>query len=212
MLGVCWPIFYSLCEPGDGAARHSPLLPAAADIPLLRGQPTSTLILPPVLLDHVCQLDDELALLVLLTRLERLLVLPAQRRLAAVTVDVSHSVQAGEQDPLFGRPTANVDHGVEEVCPALRTLEALADQLIVIGQVGAAVHAGVSPVARGQVSPEGLDHLWYLLVRQDGGRVGRVVGHHANGASTCHGCCRLLLLQLLAEPLVVVLVVGFDVV
>ena len=35
------------------------------------------LVLPAVLLDHVRQLDDVLALLVLLARLERLLVLPA---------------------------------------------------------------------------------------------------------------------------------------
>ena len=38
--------------------------------------PALALVLPAVLLDHVRQLDDVLALLVLLARLERLLVLP----------------------------------------------------------------------------------------------------------------------------------------
>ncbi len=44
------------------------------------------------------ELDDVLALLVLLTGLERVLVLPAQRRLAAVAVDVRHRVQACQKD------------------------------------------------------------------------------------------------------------------
>ena len=43
------------------------------------------------------QLDDVLALLVLLTGLEGVLVLPAERGLAAVAVDVSHRVQPRQQ-------------------------------------------------------------------------------------------------------------------
>ena len=57
-------------------------------------RPQSALILPAVLLDHVSQLDDKLSLLVLLAGLVGLLVLPTQRRFAAITVNVSHGVEA----------------------------------------------------------------------------------------------------------------------
>ncbi len=45
---------------------------------------------PTVVLDQMGQLDDVLSLLVLLTRLKRLLVLPAKVGVAAFTVDVRH--------------------------------------------------------------------------------------------------------------------------
>lgn len=48
--------------------------------------------LPAVVLDHVRQLDDELALFVFLTALERMLVFPAQSGFTVFTVDVCHSV------------------------------------------------------------------------------------------------------------------------
>lgn len=48
------------------------------------------LSIPPILLDHVSQLDDVLALFVLLARLERVLIFPAERRLTAFTVNVRH--------------------------------------------------------------------------------------------------------------------------
>lgn len=59
-----------------------------------RRRPQSALVLPAVLFDHVRQFDDKLALLVLLAGLVGLLVLPAQRGLAAITVNVSHGVEA----------------------------------------------------------------------------------------------------------------------
>jgi hypothetical protein len=107
----------------------------------------------------VRQLDDVLALLVLLARLERLLVLPSERRLAAVTVDVGDSVQPGEEDAFLGRAASDVHHRVEEVGATLAALERLGDELIVIGKMRAAVHAAVLAVARGQVGTERLDGL-----------------------------------------------------
>lgn len=54
----------------------------------------SALVLPPVLLDHVSQLDDELALLVLLAGFVGLFVLPTEHCLATITINVSHCMQA----------------------------------------------------------------------------------------------------------------------
>lgn len=48
--------------------------------------------LPPVILDHVSQLDDELSLFVLLTALKRVLIFPAQGGFTVFTVDISHSM------------------------------------------------------------------------------------------------------------------------
>lgn len=47
---------------------------------------------PAVVLDHVGQLNNELALLVLLTALKGMLIFPAQRGFAIFTVNVGHSV------------------------------------------------------------------------------------------------------------------------
>lgn len=98
------------------------------------------LSVPAVLLYHVRQLDDELALLVLLAGLVGVLVLPAQRRLAALAVDVRHGVQPGEQDPLLRLPAGDIHHRVEEVGRSLAALERLRDELVVGGEVGAAVN------------------------------------------------------------------------
>lgn len=48
--------------------------------------------LPPVVLDHVSQLDDELSLFVLLTALKRVLIFPAKGGFTVFTVDISHSM------------------------------------------------------------------------------------------------------------------------
>lgn len=48
--------------------------------------------LPPVVLDHVSQLDDELSLLVLLTALKRVFIFPSQGGFTVFTVDISHSM------------------------------------------------------------------------------------------------------------------------
>lgn len=86
----------------------------------------SSLALPSVVFDHVCQLYDVLALFVLLRLLERLLlhigrflvrviallqthIFPAECILAAVAVYVSHSMQAGQQHALLRRATFDVD-------------------------------------------------------------------------------------------------------
>ena len=95
----------------------------------------SALIFPSVLLDHVGQLDNELALLVLLTGLVGLFIFPAQYCLAAITVYVSHCMKSGEQNTFLSLAAANVHHRVEQIGATLATLEWFGDQLIVIGQM-----------------------------------------------------------------------------
>ncbi len=70
-------------------------------------------IVPSVFFNHVSQFDDVFALLVLLAGFIGLLVLPSEGSLAAVTIDVSHSVKAGEENPFFCLATAYVDHRVK---------------------------------------------------------------------------------------------------
>lgn len=81
--------------------------------------------IPSIILDHVGQLNDKLPLLVLLTKLKSLLIFPAQRGVAVLTVDVSDSVKASQQQPLLGRATTHVHHRVEEVGTSLATLKRL---------------------------------------------------------------------------------------
>lgn len=73
-------------------------------------------------------------------------------------------MQAGQQDALLRGAAANVDHGVEEIGPALAALEGFADEFVMVGQVGPAVDAGVGPVAGGKILAKCLGHLLVLLV------------------------------------------------
>ena len=115
------------------------------------------------------ELDDVLALLVLLTRLERLLVLPAECVSARLAVDVCYGVQSREQIALFGGPGAHVDHLVEEIGAALAALERLRDEVVVAGEVSATMHTHVYAVLFGQKDLECFaDHslriCWLLLL------------------------------------------------
>lgn len=115
-----------------------------------------SLSVPTVVLYHVGQLDDELPLLVLLTQFEGLFIFPAQCGVTVFTVDVGHRVKSREQQPLLCGSTADVHHRVEEVGSALAALERLGDEIVMVGQVGAAVHAAVPTVAGVQVGLERL--------------------------------------------------------
>ena len=77
---------------------------------------------PAVVLDHVGQFDDELALFVLLAGLEGALVLPAKRGLAAFAEDIGDRVEASQEETLLRRTASNVDHRVKEVGTALTSL------------------------------------------------------------------------------------------
>lgn len=88
---------------------------------------------PAVVFDQVNELNNELALFVLLTRLERLLVLPANGGLARLTVDVGHGVQAREQIALLGRSRGHVDHFVKQIRSALTALKRLGYQVVMVG-------------------------------------------------------------------------------
>lgn len=79
--------------------------------------------IPAVFLDHVGELDDVLALLVLLAGLEGVLIFPPKGRFTAFAVDVGYRMETSQQDAFFGLATSDVDHRVEEVRPALASLE-----------------------------------------------------------------------------------------
>jgi len=112
------------------------------------------LSVPAVVLYHVGQLDDVLPFLVLLTQFKGLFIFPAQCGVAVFTVDVGNCVKSCEQQPLLRRTTANVHHGVEEVSSSLTALERLGDKIVMVGQMGAAMHTAVTTVAGVQVSLE----------------------------------------------------------
>lgn len=111
---------------------------------------------PAVVLYHVGQLDDKFPFLVLLTQLKGLFIFPPQRGVTVFTVDVGNCVKSCEQQPLLSRTTADVHHRVEEVGSALTALERLGDEIVMVGQMGAAVHTAVATVAGVQVSLERL--------------------------------------------------------
>lgn len=113
-----------------------------------------SLSVPAVVLYHVGQLDDKLPLLVLLTQLKGLFIFPAKCGVTVFTVDVGYCVKAREQQPLLRRTTADVHHRVEQVGSALTALERLGDKIVMVGQVGTAVHTAVAAVAGVQVSLE----------------------------------------------------------
>lgn len=115
-----------------------------------------SLSVPAVVLYHVGQLDDKLPLLVLLTQLEGLFIFPAQRGVTVFTVDVGDGVESCEQQPLLRRTAAHVHHRVEEVGSPLTALKRLGDEVVMVGQMGAAVHTAVATVARVQVRLERL--------------------------------------------------------
>lgn len=70
-------------------------------------------------------LEDELALLVLLAGLVRLVVFPPDGARAAAALDVAHDVAAGCHVTLGGLGGLDVDDAVEEVCLAMLASEVL---------------------------------------------------------------------------------------
>jgi len=103
--------------------------------------PSSRPSFPSILLYHVGKLDYELALLILLTRLESVLIFPPERSFAALAVNVSDSVKAGQQNAFLGGTAAHVNHGIEEIGTTLAALEGLRDEFVVVREVSTAVYA-----------------------------------------------------------------------
>lgn len=93
--------------------------------PTLRTAGPAQISFPAILLYHVRQLDDVLALLVLLARLERQLIFPAECGLAALAVDVGHGVQPRQEDSLLRRAAPHVHYRIEEIGAPLTALERL---------------------------------------------------------------------------------------
>jgi hypothetical protein len=70
-------------------------------------------------------LENEFTLLVLLTRLECLVVLPAHGLLALLAVDIAHDVATRCHIPLTCFPLGDVDDAIEEVGFAMLAAEVL---------------------------------------------------------------------------------------
>lgn len=95
--------------------------------------PTSPPPPPPILLSNFPSIDraqqlrlqDIFPLLILLTRLIRLVVLPPHRISALSTEDVPHDVPAGRHVAFGGFAQGDVDHGAEEEGFAVLTSEIL---------------------------------------------------------------------------------------
>lgn len=92
-------------------------------------------------------LEDELALLVLLARLVRLVILPANSLLALFAGDVTDYVSACRHAALRGLAGLNVDYAVEEVGLTMLTAEVSAYDVVMVRQVRLAVLASVDPMA-----------------------------------------------------------------
>lgn len=59
-----------------------------------RARPYCQRSIPAILLDHVCQLNDKFAFLVFLTGLVGMFIFPAQRRLAALAINICDCMQS----------------------------------------------------------------------------------------------------------------------
>lgn len=91
-------------------------------IPLLQPPPP---VSPSTDIAKPLRLEDELALLVLLARLVRLVVLPPDRLLALPARNVPHNVPPRRHVALARLARVDVDHRVEEVCLAVLAAEVL---------------------------------------------------------------------------------------
>lgn len=89
--------------------------------------------IPPIFFNHVGQLNDIFPFFVLLARLESMFIFPTKCSFTAFTVDVSNSMEASQENPLFSRSTTHINNRIEEIGPALASLEWLWNQLIMIG-------------------------------------------------------------------------------
>jgi len=91
-------------------------------------------------------LENEFALLILLTRLECLVILPSDCLFALLAVYVSHDVSTGCHVPFACFPLSDVDDAIEKVGFAMLATEIPADDIIVIGKMRLAVFAAVDLV------------------------------------------------------------------
>jgi len=122
------------------------------------GEKQRTSVLPSIFFDHVGQLNDVFALLVLLGGLEGMFVLPSQGCFAGFAKDIRNCVKTRKKDSLLRLATSHIDHGIEKVGPSLRSLEGLGDQFVMICQMSPTVNATVGSVAVVQVGLKCLDH------------------------------------------------------
>lgn len=80
--------------------------------------------------------ENELALLVLLTRLIGLVIFPTDRGLALFADDVAHDMASRRHVALHGFGGVNVDDGGEEEGFAVLAAEVAADDVVEVGEVG----------------------------------------------------------------------------
>lgn len=107
-------------------------------------------IVPSIVFDHVSQFNNEFSLLVLLRCFESMLILPSKGSFATGTMDISHCMKSSQKNPFLCRTTANIDNGVEKVCPSLAPLEWFGNQLVVVSKVGSTVDTWINAMRIGR--------------------------------------------------------------
>lgn len=116
------------------------------------------LVVPTILLNHVCQFNNIFALLVLLARFKSVLIFPAECCLTALAVNICDCMEPCQQYSFFCRPTAYINHRIKEISSALTALKRLGYKLVVIGKVCPTVNARVCSVAMGQIRLKRFHH------------------------------------------------------
>ena len=75
-----------------------------------------------------------------------MLILPTQRGLTILAVNIGHRMKPRKKNPLLCRSAAYVEDLVEQVGSTLTALERLGYEVVVAGQMGTAMYAAVFPV------------------------------------------------------------------
>lgn len=81
----------------------------------------------------------ELAFLILLTCFVSLDVGPANDGLATFAKNVRDAVESSDERPVFGWSDSQIDTFIEKIGSTVSTMETLADNVVVRGQVGSTV-------------------------------------------------------------------------
>lgn len=119
---------------------------------------TKPLVVPTILLNHVCQFNDVFALFVLLAWFKSMFIFPAQCCLAALTINICNCMESCQQYSFFCRSTAYINHRIKEVRSALTSLKRLRYKLVVIGKVCPTMNARICSVAVGQIRLKRFHH------------------------------------------------------
>lgn len=88
-------------------------------------QAVSTLcnLIPTILLYHMGQFNDKLALFVFLAGFKGMFIFPPKSCLAAFTINISNCMKSSQEHPFFSWSTTDIYYRIEKVCTSLTPLE-----------------------------------------------------------------------------------------